>query len=188
MILLQLFLSFLQIGAFSVGGGYAAIPLIQDQAVNIHNWISLQQFTDLITIAEMTPGPMAINSATFIGIKMGGVLGGIVATLGVILPSMILVTLLAHLYYKYHNLDIMQGVLSSLRPAVVALIFGAAVSLFMMALWNVSKIGDVVLANTDVVSAVLFVLAFVALRKTKLNPIVVMFACGVIYTIINLII
>ncbi|NMD38503.1 MAG: chromate transporter, partial [Christensenellaceae bacterium] len=186
MILLQLFLSFLQIGAFSIGGGYAAIPLIQDQAVNVYKWISLQQFTDLITIAEMTPGPMAINSATFVGMKMYGIIGALVATFGCIFPSMILVTILAHLYYKYSNLDVMQGVLGSLRPAVVALILGAAISLFLMALWNVASIGEIVLANTDILSAILFVLAFIALRKTKINLILIMFSCGVIYTIINL--
>ena len=87
MIYLQLFLSFLQIGMFSFGGGYAAMPFIQDQVVNLHHWLSLSEFTDLITISQMTPGPIAVNSATFVGLKIAGFLGAVVATLGCILPS-----------------------------------------------------------------------------------------------------
>ena len=100
MIWLQLFFSFLQIGLFSFGGGYAAVPLIQEQIVNIHGWLDMDQFTDLITISQMTPGPIAINSATFVGIRIGGIPGALVATLGCILPSCIIVTLLAKLYLK----------------------------------------------------------------------------------------
>ena len=87
MIYLQLFFSFLQIGAFSFGGGYAAMPLIQNQIVDLHHWLSFSEFTDLITISQMTPGPIAINSATFVGIKVAGIPGAICATIGCILPS-----------------------------------------------------------------------------------------------------
>ena len=112
MIWLQLFFSFLQIGLFSFGGGYAAVPLIQEQIVNIHGWLDMDQFTDLITISQMTPGPIAINSATFVGIRIGGIPGALVATLGCILPSCIIVTLLAKLYLKYQKLDVLQSVLT----------------------------------------------------------------------------
>ena len=95
MIYLQLFFSFLQIGMFSFGGGYAAMPLIQGQVVTAHHWLSMEEFTDLITISQMTPGPIAINSATFVGTKIAGIPGAVVSTLGCILPSCILVTLLA---------------------------------------------------------------------------------------------
>ena len=90
MIYLQLFLSFLQIGAFSFGGGYAAMPLIQSEVVTRHGWLGMSEFTDLITISQMTPGPIAINSATFVGIKIAGVPGAVIATLGCILPSCLL--------------------------------------------------------------------------------------------------
>lgn len=96
MIYIQLFLSFLQVGALSFGGGYAAMPLIQEQVVNLHSWLSMSEFTNLITIAEMTPGPIAVNSATFVGMQIAGILGAIIATLGCILPSCIIVTLLAY--------------------------------------------------------------------------------------------
>ena len=97
-ILLQLFLSFVQIGLFSIGGGYAAMPLIQSEVVANHAWLTMSEFTDLITIAEMTPGPIAINSATFVGIRIAGLPGAIIATFGVILPSLFIVSLLAYIY------------------------------------------------------------------------------------------
>ena len=103
MIYLELFLSFLQIGLFSFGGGYAAMPLIQGQVVNGHHWLSMTEFTDLITISQMTPGPIAVNSATFVGIRIAGIPGALVATLGCILPSCLIVTLIASFYLKYRK-------------------------------------------------------------------------------------
>lgn len=116
MIYLELFLSFLQIGLFSFGGGYAAMPLIQGQVVNGHHWLSMTEFTDLITISQMTPGPIAVNSATFVGIRIAGIPGALVATLGCILPSCLIVTLIASFYLKYRNLSVFQSVLATLRP------------------------------------------------------------------------
>ena len=115
MIYLQLFLSFLQIGLFSFGGGYAAMPLIQDQVVTAHGWLSMPEFTDLITISQMTPGPIAINSATFVGMKIAGVPGAVAATVGCVFPSCVIVTLLARLYLKYRDMSLLQGILGSLR-------------------------------------------------------------------------
>ena len=112
MIYLQLFLSFLQIGMFSFGGGYAAMPLIQGQVVTAHHWLSMEEFTDLITISQMTPGPIAINSATFVGTKIAGTGGALSATFGCILPSCIIVTCIAKLYLKYRNLALLQGILN----------------------------------------------------------------------------
>ena len=100
MIYWELFLSFLQVGLFSFGGGYAAMPLIRGQVVTVHHWLSMSEFTDLITISQMTPGPIAVNSATFVGTKIAGTLGALVATFGCILPSCIIVTVIARLYLK----------------------------------------------------------------------------------------
>ena len=122
MIYLKLFFSFLKIGMFSVGGGYAAMPLIQSEVVSGHGWLSMGEFTDLITIAEMTPGPIAVNSATFVGIRIAGVPGAFAATFGCIFPSCIIVSLLAFIYRKYKNVSVLQNILAGLRPAVVALI------------------------------------------------------------------
>ena len=136
MMYLQLFLSFIQVGIFSFGGGYAAMPLIQSQVVTNHRWLTMSEFTDLITISQMTPGPIAVNSATFVGLKIAGVLGAVVATFGCILPSCIIVTVLAKLYLKYRSVDMMQEVLYSLRPAVVAMIASAGILILMTAFWG----------------------------------------------------
>lgn len=90
MLIIKLFFSFLKVGLFSVGGGYAAIPLIQDQIVNVHHLMTLEEFTDLITIAEMTPGPISINSSTFVGTRLAGPFGAVICTLGCIIPSFII--------------------------------------------------------------------------------------------------
>ena len=87
MLLLKFFFSFIQVGMFSVGGGYAAIPLIQEQIVDIYGLMTLSEFSDLITVAEMTPGPISINSATFVGMRIAGIPGVLLCTLGCILPS-----------------------------------------------------------------------------------------------------
>ena len=108
MIYLQLFLSFLQVGMFSVGGGYAAMPLIQSQVVEQHGWLTMQEFTDLITIAEMTPGPIAVNSATFVGLRIAQVPGAIIATLGCITPALFFVSLLSYIYRKYKDISLLH--------------------------------------------------------------------------------
>lgn len=179
MIYLELFLSFLEVGLFSIGGGYAAIPIIQNQVVEKYAWLSLNEFTDLITIAEMTPGPIAVNSATFVGIKIAGILGAIVSTLAVILPSLFIVSILANLYFKYRNIDFMQKILGILRPVIVALIASAGLAILINAIYVENKI--------NFISLSLFILCFISIRKTKINPILAMLSCGVLYTIINLI-
>lgn len=183
MIYLELFLSFIQVGLFSIGGGYAAIPIIQSQVVEKYAWLSLNEFTDLITIAEMTPGPIAVNSATFVGIKIAGIPGAIIATLAVILPSLFIVSLLANIYFKYRNIDFMQKILGTLRPVIVALIASAGLSILLNAIFN----GNVAFNNINFISLVLFILCFISIRKTKINPVIAMLLTGIIYTIINLI-
>ena len=136
MIYLKLFLSFLQIGLFSFGGGYAAMPLIREQVVSQHGWLTMTEFTDLITISQMTPGPIAINAATFVGSKIAGVPGSVAATCGCILPSCIIVTLIAWFYLRYKKMKMFQSVLESLRPAVVALIASAGIAILHTAFWQ----------------------------------------------------
>ena len=179
MIYLQLFLSFLQIGAFSFGGGYAAMPVIQQQVVGLHHWMTVGEFTDLITISQMTPGPIAINAATFVGTQIAGLPGALAATAGCVLPSCILVTLLAKLYFKYRNLKMMQGVLGSLRPAVVSMIAAAGLSILIAAVW-ISGTPSLGFDGVRIRSAVYFAAGFLLLRKTKLNPVWVMVLCGAV--------
>lgn len=184
MIYLKLFFSFLQIGLFSFGGGYASLRLIQEQVVTQNNWLSLSEFTDLITISQMTPGPIAVNSATFVGIKVAGIGGAVCATAGCILPSCIIVTILAKLYFKYRNVNAMSDVLSTLRPAVVSMIAAAGVSILVSAFWGG---GGISLDTTKWVLVAAFAVCFLLLRKTKLNPVWVMVIAGVINTAYTLI-
>lgn len=177
MIYVQLFLSFLQIGAFSFGGGYAAMPLIQHQVVELHGWLSMGQFTDLVTISQMTPGPIAINAATFVGTQIAGVPGALAATAGCVLPSCVIAMILANLYLKYRNLKMMQGILASLRPAVVSMIAAAGISILISAFW-VSGTVTMGLDGVRIRSVVYFAAALLLLRKTKLNPVWVMVLCG----------
>ncbi len=179
MIFLELLWSFMQIGLFSVGGGMAAMPLIQNQVVTLHGWLTLTEFTDLITIAEMTPGPIAVNSATFVGMRIAGLPGALVATVGCILPSCIIVSLLAWLYFRYQNLSIIQGVLGGLRPAVVALIASAGVSILLLALWGEGGF-TMNVQDINLIALGLFAAAFAVLRIWKPSPILVMTGCGVL--------
>ena len=178
-ILLQLFWSFFQIGLFSFGGGYASMPLIQNQVVTIRGWLTLTELADMITISQMTPGPIAINSATFVGTRLAGLPGAIVATLGCVIPSSMVVLTLAFLYYKYKNISYMQGVLYGLRPVVVALIANAGVSILVMALF---RSGTVTLeaANFDWLALLIVAGCLVALMKFKKDPILVMFGAGIV--------
>ena len=177
MIYLELLWSFFQIGLFSIGGGYAAMPLIQHQVVDLHPWLTMTQFADIMTIAEMTPGPIAINSATFVGIQVAGLPGALVATLGCILPSCVIVMALAYLYYRYKGLSMVQGILSGLRPAVVAMIASAGLSLLILSLYDAREL-PADLSGVNWISVGIFTVAILILRRWKVNPIWVMAGAG----------
>ena len=190
MIYLQLFLSFLQIGAFSFGGGYAAMPLIQNQVGQLHPWLTQSEFTDLITISQMTPGPIAVNSATFVGTRIAGMPGALAATAGCVLPSCILVTLLAKIYLKYRNLSLLQGVLKSLRPAVIAMIAAAGVSILVNAFWGetmASLTTTELLPNISIQAVGIFIGSLILLVRFKINPIHVMLLSGVAEVVLQVI-
>ena len=157
----------------------AAIPLIQNQVVYLHHWLTLTEFTDLITIAEMTPGPIAINSATFVGIRIAGIPGAIVATIGCIFPSCVIVSLLASIYFKFKELTVVQGILSGLRPTIVALIASAGLSIFILVVWGEDGFSTNPL-TINLVSVLLFTMAIFILRKWKPNPIYVMLGSGIV--------
>ncbi len=171
MMLLWLMLAFLQVGAFSIGGGYAAMPLIKSITVDTHAWLTAAEFADLVTIAEMTPGPIAINAATFVGMRMAGLPGALAATFGCVLPSLVIVSILAWLYARFRSGRGMQTILGTLRPVVVALIASAAVTLIQVAC--TASGGGFSLAG-----CLLMIGAFLLLRWKKPNPILVMACCG----------
>ncbi|HBR25334.1 MAG TPA: chromate transporter, partial [Firmicutes bacterium] len=130
-LLLRLFLSFMEIGMFTFGGGYAMLPLIQREIIDVNGWLTMEQFLDIVAVAEMTPGPIAINSATFVGYRVAGVLGSLVATFGVVLPSFVIVLIIAALFKRFKYLASVQAASKGIRSAVVALI--------ALAVWSFGK-------------------------------------------------
>ena len=181
--LLQLFVSILSISAFTFGG-YAAMPLIRAQVVDAKGWMTLAEFADLITIAEMTPGPIQLNAATFAGTHVAGLAGAVFATMGVVAPSLILVTLLAWIYARYHDIAVIKGVLGSLRPAVVALIASAGLSILLLVFFGSAEVSLQALRPRY---ALLFILALILLRAKKMSPILVMLLCGVLSLVFGMI-
>ena len=173
--IIDLILAFLQVGTFSIGGGYAAMPLIKSITVDTQAWLTAAEFADLVTIAEMTPGPIALNAATFVGMRMAGLPGALAATLGCVLPSILIVSILSWLYARYKSGKVMQSILGTLRPVVVALIASAAVTLIQVACTAVG-------GGFSLPGCLLMIAAFFALRvKVKgkaISPILVMLCCG----------
>lgn len=159
-ILIRLYIAFLKIGTFSFGGGYAMLPFIQKEIVEKNNWISMLQFTDIIGISQMTPGPVAINSATFVGYKVGGVVGGIIATLGVITTSFILVTIINKLLDKFKESKTIKAALLGMRPVLIALIIYAFIDLAKE-------------AYIDVKSIIITLIIGLILLSKKVHPILV---------------
>lgn len=179
--LLDIVLTFAKIGLLSFGGGYAGIPIVENQIVNVKQWMSLAEFSDIVTIDELTPGPIAINAATFVGIKMAGIPGAIAATIGAILPSTIIALILVKLYYKYRSLKPINGALYGLKSMVVALIGSTTLTILINALFYYFPI-DV--HAIDYIAVILFSISLFILRKYKPNPILVMIGCGLIGLII----
>ncbi len=163
--LLDLFVSFFKIGLFGFGGGYAMISLIQNE-LNNHGWLSMEEFVNIIAVAEMTPGPIAINSGTYVGYKVSGLAGSVVATLAVVVPSFILVLLLSLFYDKVRRSDYIIKLLQYLRPILIALVLAAAVF--------VARTSIIDFNSVLIVLVVLFLL-----HKTKIHPVMVIILAGV---------
>jgi len=169
-ILLKLYLSFLKIGTFGFGGGYAMLPLIEKEIVNNNKWLSYNEFIDIIGISQMTPGPIAINSATFVGYRVSGVLGSIVATLGVVTTSFILVSLAYIFFNKFKESKILTSALSGMRPALIGLIVSVFLSL------GYESYRD---ANSVIIALIIGGLLY----KTKLHPILIIVISGLLGTV-----
>ena len=185
----QLFWVFFIIGLFTFGGGYAMLSLIQTQVVTAHSWLTESAFTDIVAISQMTPGPVGINCATYVGyevVRSSGaghliaILGSFTATLAVVLPSFIIVLTIVRFYTKFQHNRIFEGVMSWLRPAVVGLIGAAAIILMFSVDWVEAKPAvSVVEENfTDWISWVLFAAATVASLFFKVGPIPIILAGG----------
>jgi chromate transporter len=141
MILLELFLVFLKIGSISFGGGYAMIALIREEVL-LRGWLTESELLNLVAVAESTPGPIAVNMATFVGSEMGGILGSLLATLGVVLPSFVIILLVAAVIRSFLRLGAVKAFLSGLRPVVVGLILATAVTLLLGTLFGIKRLSD----------------------------------------------
>ena len=177
MIYINLILSFLLIGVCAFGGGYAVIPLIQQQCVNTNHWLNMTEFSDLLTLSQITPGPIAINSASFVGMKVAGFPGAFVASFAFMLPPFIIVSLLYFIYNRYGQVKLVQNALSGLKPGVIGLIAVAGLNIIVDTVWGG---GTVAISSTDIFSAVLIAATIFVLRKWKTGVIVTILSCGVI--------
>ena len=165
--LLTVFATFFKIGAFTFGGGYAMIPLIQRETVEKHGWISDDDILEIIAIAESTPGPIAINSATFVGYKVAGFFGSFFATLGVVLPSFIIILAISYVLEAFQSLQAVVFAFNGIRAGVLALIFKA-----LFGMYKKSK--------KNAVSYIVMALAFAAVAFLKVNTLIVIVGCAVI--------
>ncbi|MBR0043114.1 MAG: chromate transporter [Bacteroides sp.] len=184
MLFLQLFYTFFKIGLFGFGGGYAMLSMIQGEVVTRHGWISAQEFTDIVAISQMTPGPIGINSATFVGystlIDAGytpamAVLGSATATFAVILPSFILMLIISRYFLKFQKHPVVMAVFSGLRPAVVGLL--AAAALLLMNSENFGSPTDDM--RSFIISCLIFLVVFIATRHFKISPILMIVISGI---------
>lgn len=194
-IFIQLFYTFFLIGIFTFGGGYAMLSLIQNQVVITHNWISESTFTDIVAISQMTPGPIGINSATYVGYEvlnnagasfLISALGSFTATIALVLPSFIIVLLIVRFYEKFMGNKLFENVMSGLRPAVVGLIGAAAIILIIQTSWSGIPIFseprfEIIRENfTDWKSWILFGAAIIASLFLKVGPIAIIIAGGIL--------
>ena len=172
MIYLQLFWEFLKIGLFAVGGGMATLPFLQDLAVKT-GWYSQSLITDMIAISESTPGPIGINMATYVGCNVAGFLGGIVATMGEVIPSVIIVVLISKSLARFRSSKIVGDMFYGLRPAVTGLIAAAGLGVVQVSMIHLElfrqtgAFGDLF----DLKKIVLFVAAFIGIKKLKWHPV-----------------
>ena len=181
--LIELFWNFLQVGLFSVGGGLVSITLLMQKVVEQKGWLTATAFNDLIAIAESTPGPIAVNAATFVGMQLAGIPGMLIATLGAILPGCAIVIALATLYKRYRKLALVQGVMDGLRPVIVASVFVGGFSIMRTALF---ASGLIHLSKVDWLAVLLFITGLILQHRTKISAVALIVGTGVVGCAIRL--
>ena len=181
MIFLKLFLTFLKIGAVSFGGGYGMISLIRDDCL-ANGWLTEEELLNFIAVAESTPGPIAVNMATFVGSSQGGILGAFLATLGVVLPSFIVILLIASVFTRLLKYAGVKAVLGGIRPAIIALILGTAFTMFLSLVFGIKNIGSAFSFDfkSVIVLAVVFLISFgySKWKKKQFSPILLILISG----------
>lgn len=166
MILLTLFLAFFQVGAIAFGGGYAILPFLDEVMVQKHAWLTSNEIVDIITISQMTPGPIAINAATFVGTKIAGLAGSIVATTANIMPQFILMIILSKLVFSNKKITFMDHIIKGLKPGMVALIFIATLTMLHNSVFGgVTLTFGNILSNINPTSLITFILGLILYKK-----------------------
>ncbi|MCR4855943.1 MAG: chromate transporter [Erysipelotrichaceae bacterium] len=181
---IDIFLNFLKIGIFAFGGAYAVIPLVEEQMVTNTGWMTFEEFSDLVAIDELTPGPIIINSSTFIGMKLSGVPGAIAATLACVIPGIVIALILVRLYQKYKEIQVISEAMKVLKCMSVALIFSVLIKMFVSAVF---PSGVKVLSDVNILTLAMMIVSFYVLKRYKTNPLYVMLACGTINLLISFI-
>ena len=183
MIYLILFLEFFKVGLFTFGGGYAMIPLVKEVVLS-HGWMSEEHFIDMIGLSEMTPGPIAINMATFVGSEQGGILGSVIATFGVVLPSFIIITLIVKLLYKFMKKKAVQEVFLGVRSSVTGLLMAVLLTLVFTVIFNMSTVYSASSFSMDWTALGMFIamipLAFIKLEGKKIHPIIIILISAIL--------
>jgi len=178
MIYIKLIWCYIQIGLFSIGGGHAALPMVSSLIVDQRGWLSLTEFADMVTISIIAPGTVALNTAAFVGFKMGGIAGGIASTFAAILPGFIIILIYSYLFKKYNNLPIVNGALFGIKPAITGLIASAGLYILFFAVFNTKELSEI--RNFDFIAALIFILSFAALKLKKFNPVLVIISAGIV--------
>jgi len=161
----QLFITFARIGVMTFGGGYAMIPILEREIVDRHGWASSEELMDYYAVGQCTPGIIAVNTATFIGRKHGGTLGGIIASLGVVFPSVVIITVIAGILTNFAEIPAVQSAFAAIRVCVCVLIFNAVVKLWKAAV-------------PDKAALILFLLVFLLSLFFKLSPVIFVLFCA----------
>lgn len=174
MIYWQLFWAYLKIGILGFGGGYAMLSMIQFEVVDHYNWMTMEEFADIVALSQMTPGPVSINLATFIGYTMGGFLGSLIATLAIVLPSLLLLVFVLRFLFKNKDNYIVKTTLSSMKPVIAGLIFVAALTMM-----NPTSFVDFGLHQNNI-SVIICAVSFIGVFWAKINPILLIIASGLV--------
>ncbi len=182
MSLLDIFLSFVKIGAMCFGGAYAAIPIVEKEVVYVQKWMTIAEFSDLVAMDELTPGPIIINSASFVGMRLAGVWGAIVASVGAIVVPCLVTTIMIFIFRKFKDIKGMNEVIYTIKCMTVALIISTALSIILNAVFPGKVIS---LNNIDYLLLAMGIVGFLVIRKFKPNPLYVMLTCGAINLIVR---
>jgi chromate transporter len=182
---IKLYFIFFKVGLFTIGGGLAAIPLLQEEVLT-RGWLTLAEFTDMIAVSESTPGPIGANVATYVGYSQYGILGSVVATIGLVSPSVIIIILIAKFVMHFRDHKIVDAVFVGLRPAVTGLILSAAYSVALISLVDVEtfKVTSNILDLFQIKAIIMFIVFYYAVSKWKLHPIYYIVVAGVIGVLI----